>query len=171
MENTNMTSRIETALRVTIVAAFGVFALVLLNHRAALAAPHPADPTAPADLAILTATGDTVDGRTIRNTCNGIVHPTISRPATDMAIVIESDPTGACVGSSPPSSLTILLMSAKGWRPEAGFPASTYRLGPIHAGRPDVIAAYAPFHHDCPVMTWDGRHYQISRTCPDWQSR
>jgi hypothetical protein len=166
-----MTSRIEIGLRVTIVAAFGGFALTLLNHRAALAALHPADPSVPGDLAILMAAGNTVDGQTVRNTCDGIVHPTISHPAADMAIVIESDPTGACVGSSPPSSLTILLMGAKGWRPEAGFPAATYRLGPVHAGRPDVIAAYPPFNHDCPVMTWDGRHYQIARACDDGRSR
>jgi hypothetical protein len=166
-----MTNHVEIALRTAIV---GMFCLpVIASGVRAVAAPteHAADPTRPADVALLQASGDTVSGGVIRNTCGGIVRPAISLPARDMAVVIESDPTGQCVGSNPPSSLTILLRHGRAWRNEAGFPASGYRLGHVHAGRPDIIAQYPPFDRDCPVATWDGAHYRFSRDCDDGRGR
>jgi hypothetical protein len=162
-----MINRVDTALRAAII---GMFCLpVMANVVRAVTAPpeHAADPGRPADVALLQASGDTASGRVIRNTCGGIVHPTISLPARDMAVVIESDPTGQCVGSNPPSSLTILLRHGQAWRTEAGFPASGYRLEAVHGGRPDIIAQYPPFNRNCPVLSWDGAHYRFSRGCDD----
>ena len=166
-----MINRVETALRAAIVGMFSLPAMANVV-RAVMAPPeHAANPALPADVALLQASGDTVSGGVIRNTCDGIVNPTISLPARDLAVVIQSDPTGQCVGSNPPSSLTILLRHGQAWRPEAGFPASAYRLGPVRGGRPNIIAQYSPFNRDCPVLSWDGAHYRFSRGCDDGRGR
>ena len=162
-----MTSRVETALRTAIVGAFCLPAMASFLQAEAQAAFHVADPARPADRAILGANGDAVAGSTIRNVCGGIVHPRIAVVGTDIAIVTEIDPTGQCVGSNPPGMLSVLLRTGGLWRGEAGFPATGFRLGPMRAGRPDIIAEYPPFNRDCPVLAWDGRHYRFARGCPD----
>ena len=166
-----MTRRTETILRAAVIGAFCLPVIASVMRAVAAPTEHTADPGLPADVDLLKASGDTVSGGVIRNTCGGIVHPAISLPARDMAVVIESDPTGQCVGSNPPSSLTILLRHGQAWRPEAGFPASGYRLGAVHGGRPDIIAQYPPSDRDCPVVTWDGAHYRFSRGCNDGTGR
>jgi hypothetical protein len=165
-----MTSRIETGLRVASVVAIAGLAIASFSRQAALARGHAANPATPADLAVLKANGDTVSGSAIRNACGGIVQPIIFHPAADIAIVTEIDPTGQCVGSNPPGSLAILLLAGTAWRPEAGFPASSYRLGPVHDGRPDIIGEYPPFNHDCPTLAWDSRHYRLVQACNDGRS-
>ena len=166
-----MTHRIETALRAAFIGAFCLPIVASLVRAVAAPTEHAADPSRPTDVALLQASGDTVSGGVIRNACGGIVRPAISLPAGDMAVVIESDPTGQCVGANPPSSLTILLRHGQAWRPEAGFPASGYKLGPVHGGRPDIIAQYPPFNRDCPVLSWDGAHYRFNRVCDDGRDR
>jgi hypothetical protein len=170
-ENTSMTSRVETALRAAIVGAFCVPAIGSFLQAEAQGAPYVADPARPADRAILDANGDAVAGSKMRNVCGGIVRPRIALVGPDIAIVTEVDPTGQCVGSNPPGMLTVLLRTGGIWHGEAGFPATGFRLGLVHAGRPDIIAEYPPFDRDCPVLSWNGQHYLFARGCPDGKSQ
>jgi hypothetical protein len=102
----------------------------------------------------------------IRNSCDGVVHPRIARPTPGIALIVETDPTGMCVGSNPPSSMTVLSGVGPAWRAIASFPGTTFRIGALNRGRPDIIFGYPPFHHDCPALRWDGNTYQLKQPCP-----
>ena len=95
------------------------------------------------------------------------VTPRITVVGTNVAIVTEIDPTAHCVGSNPPGMLSVLLRTGGIWRGEAAFPVTGFRLRPMHAGQPDIIAEYPPFNRDRPVLAWDERHYHFARGCPD----
>ena len=127
---------------------------------------HLADPSQAVDHAILMANNDTVAGGAIRNACGGVVHPGIAHPTLGIALIVETDPTGLCVGSNPPSTMTVLTGVGPTWRSTTSFSASAFRLGATHEGRPDIVFGYPPFHHDCPVLRWDGRAYRLTQFCP-----
>lgn len=127
---------------------------------------RPANPSLAVDRAILKANNDTVAGSVIRNSCDGVVYPRIGRPAAAIALIVESDPTGMCVGSNPPSSMTVLMETGPAWRTIASFPGSTFRIGALNRGKPDIVFGYPPFHRDCPILRWDGSAYQLKQPCP-----
>lgn len=132
---------------------------------------HLADPSEPSDRAILKANNDTVSGTTIRNSCDGVVHPRIAHPTPGIALIVETDPTGMCVGSNPPSTMTVFSEAGAAWRIITSTPASTFRIGAPHQGRPDIVLGYPPFYHDCPVLRWDGRTYALTQFCPQGTTR
>lgn len=125
-----------------------------------------ADPRSMADLEILRANGDQISGSTIRNSCGGIVRSKIGLPATGFAIVVEEDPTGACSGSTPPSSLAVLKQGPSGWSSSTSTIGLSYRLGSMRNCKPDIIVSYPPFQRDCPVLQWNGRDYVMAHPCP-----
>lgn len=137
----------------------------------ALRPAHAADTTNPTDLAILRATGDGVSGKTIRNVCGTVVHPTISYLAPEVAVLVEEDTTGSCSGSNPPSTLTVLLKAGSAWRVSTATNGSGFRLGPVHAGLPEIVVQYPPFQQDCPVLDWNGRDYRFVRSCDGAKGR
>ncbi len=144
--------------------------VVLLLSTTAIAqtasAMHDANPLDPGDLAILRAHGSTVAGRTIRNSCGGVVRPRIALVATDVAVVTEIDPTGACSGSNPPGSLDVLVRAGTGWRTSTATIGAAFTLGAGNGGHPDIVVQYPPFQRSCPVLHWDGRGYRMARACP-----
>ena len=84
----------------------------------ALEPPRTPDPSS-RHTAALRANSDTVESRTIRDSGGSIVHPVISCPAADMAVVIEADPTGQCAGANAPITLSICSqgpLTAAAWQ-------------------------------------------------------
>ncbi|MGI4941228.1 MAG: hypothetical protein ACRYHQ_11840 [Janthinobacterium lividum] len=150
------------------VAAVVATALLLSTASLAQTAPamHDADPADPGDLAILRAHGNTVAGRVIRNSCDGVVRPRIALVTPNVAVVTEMDPTGSCSGSNPPGSLGVLVRSGVGWRPSTSTIGSAFTLGAANGGHPDIMVQYAPFQRNCPLLRWDGRDYRMARACP-----
>ncbi len=136
------------------------------GHARAISETHLADPSQSGDRAILKANNDTVSGTTIRNSRDGVVHPRTARPIPGIALIVETDPTGMCVGSNPPSSITVFSEVGPAWRAIASFPSSTFRIGALNRGRPNIIFGYPPFHHDYPVLRWDGNGYELKQSCP-----
>ena len=131
----------------------------------ALVGRHAADPSDPVDAAILRAVGDTVAGRLIRNSCGGGVRATIVMPAPATAVIMETDLSGLCSGSNPPGSLTVLVQAGSTWRVSTSTTGTDFRLGPVRKGRPDIIVQYAPTQRDCPVLSWNGVRYEMTKTC------
>lgn len=149
-------------------AVMAVVALLLSTTAIAqtASAMHDANPLDPGDLAILRAHGSTVAGRIIRNSCSGVVRPRIALVATDVAVVTEIDPTGACSGSNPPGSLDVLVRAGTGWRTSTATIGAAFTLGAATGGHPDIVVQYPPFQRSCPVLHWDGRGYRMARACP-----
>lgn len=126
---------------------------------------HVANPANPTDLAVLRASDDQIDRATIRNSCNTVVHPTIAYPAPNVAVKIEEDTDGSCSGSSPPSTLTVLVKTGPAWRVSTATSGTGFRLGPMHAGLPEIVIQYPPTQHDCPKLSWNGRSYEMTQSC------
>ena len=126
---------------------------------------HAANPSDPADLAILAAHGNTVANRRILNSCNDEVRPRIALPRPDVAVVVEEDATGRCTGSTLPSSLAVLVRGSAGWKVSTSTTGSGFTLGPLNAGYPDIVVQYPPSQRNCPVLRWDGRAYGMARSC------
>lgn len=102
----------------------------------------------------------------IRNVCDTVVRPTISYPASNVAVKVEEDTSGTCSGSNPPSTLTVLVRTEAAWRLSMATTGSSYRLGPVQAGFPGIIVQYPPSQRDCPTLAWDGQNYRFVRPCP-----
>ena len=132
---------------------------------------HVANPANPADLAVLRASSDQIDRGTIRNSCNTVVHPTIAYPVPSVAVEIEEDTDGSCSGSSPPSSLTVLLKTGPAWRVSTATSGTSFRLGPMHAGFPEIVIQYPPSQRDCPKLDWNGRSYEMTQPCAGARSQ
>ncbi len=131
----------------------------------AASASQPLNPGDPDDAAILRAAGDDVGHGHVRNSCGAEVRPLISHPAPGVAVVIEVDPTGACSGSNPPSSLTVLVQSAGAWRLSMGTTGAGYRVAKDGSGMPTIVVQYPPSQVDCPVLSWTGGRYSMTRSC------
>lgn len=128
-------------------------------------AAHDANALEAGDLAILRAHGNTVSGPVIRNSCDAVVRPRIAVVTPAMVVVTEIDPTGACSGSNPPGSLSVLVRRGDAWRLTTSTIGSGFVLGAANGGHPDIVVQYPPFQHDCPVLRWDGRDYRVARAC------
>lgn len=142
-------------------------ALLLPVLCAAQAAPaaHDANATEAGDLAILRAHGNTISGLVIRNSCDAVVRPRIAVVTSAVAVVTEIDPTGACSGSNPPGSLSVLVRHGSAWRLTTSTIGSGFVLGAANGGHPDIVVQYPPFQRDCPVLRWNGRDYRFARAC------
>lgn len=151
------------------------FSTLLLSSVTCLAqvspATHVANPTSPADLAVLRASGDQVDRGMIRNTCDTVVHPVIAYPTPNVAVKIEEDTSGTCSGSNPPSTLTVLVKTGPVWRLSTATTGSSFRLGPMHAGLPEIVIEYPPSQTDCPVLGWNGKGYDMIHPCAGGRSQ
>lgn len=126
---------------------------------------HMANPANPADLAVLRASGDQTARGVIRNSCDTAVHPTIAFPAPNVAVEIEEDTAGTCSGSNPPSTLTVLVKTGPTWRVSTATSGANFRLGPVHAGFPEIVVEYPPSQQDCPVLGWRGHTYEMIQPC------
>ncbi|MGI4795896.1 MAG: hypothetical protein ACRYG8_17885 [Janthinobacterium lividum] len=159
-------------LRICGVLCFGTALAILPLDARAGPAVQPADPSRPADLAILAATNHEISGRTIRNSCGSVVSAMIARPTPDTAVVLELDPTGSCSGSEPPLSAAVLVHAAAGWKSAMAFPAAIFDVGAVHLGHPDLIFDY-PGEHEahCPIAHWTGQTYELVRMCRNQPGR
>ncbi len=140
-------------------------ALLLASHPACALPAHEADAGSAADDAIVRAFGDDVGPHVIRNECGDVVRPFISFAAPSVAVVVQADPTGACSGGSPPSTLGVLVRQALAWRLSTSTPGTTFSERPGRGGMPVIVVRYPPSQIDCPVLSWDGARYAISRPC------
>jgi len=155
------------AFRRTAVSVFAAAALlrpVVCLAQASLPT-HLANPADPLDLAVLRANGDQIDRGTIRNSCSTVVHPVISYPASGVAVEVEEDTAGTCSGSNPPSTLTVLTKTGPIWRVGTSTTGNSFRLGPVHAGYPEILVQYPPFQKDCPALGWKGQTYAMIQPC------
>ncbi len=145
--------------------AGATLASLLAWHPALAMTAHTADPSDRTDAAILRAFGDDVGQGSIKDSCGTIVRPVISFPASSVSVVVEADPTGACSGASPPSTLGVLVRANGVWHLSTSTPGTSYREQRRTAGMPDIVVQYPPAQANCPVLSWNGSRYAVSRPC------
>lgn len=152
--------------RAVLLAVIGLATVLSPAWGRSAAASHQAEPGNAGEAAILRAIGDEVVPGHVRNSCGAEVRPLISYPAQAVAVVVEADPTGACSGSNPPSSLAVVLRTPSGWRLSTSTTGTSYEVGRDGgSGMPSIIVEYPPSQVGCPVLTWTGRNYEMTRPC------